>query len=108
PAVEGGTEHFRPLPAQAGHFTRINAMPSDLPLMSTGRAMYPVPPQRGQSFGSTDPPLLLVSFSSIPVRGVTKLILLRKTNTSGPHRQPCQGKRAVDDQKAGVCSAQFQ
>ena len=83
PAVEGGVEFLRPLPAQAGHFKRINAMPSDLPLMSTGRAMYPVPPQRGQSFGSTDPPLLVVSFSPIRVRGVTKLILLRNTNTSG-------------------------
>jgi hypothetical protein len=31
-------------------------MPSDLPLMSTGLATYPVPPQRGQAFGSTHPP----------------------------------------------------
>jgi hypothetical protein len=56
PAVEGGIELFRPLPAQAGHFMRINATPSDFPLMSTGLATYPVPPQRGQSFGSTLPP----------------------------------------------------
>jgi hypothetical protein len=41
-------------------------MPSDLPLMSTGWAMYPVPPQRGQQlFGSTLPPQLLESFASI-------------------------------------------
>jgi len=56
PAVEGGIERFRPLPAQAGHFMRINAMPSDLPLTSTGLATYPVPPQRGQSCGFTLPP----------------------------------------------------
>jgi hypothetical protein len=56
PAVEGGIERFRPLPAQAGHFMRINATPSDLPLTSTGLATYPVPPQRGQSFGFTPPP----------------------------------------------------
>ncbi len=58
PAVLGGVEFFRPLPAQAGHFIRINATPSDFPLMSTGLATYPVPPQRGQSFGSTHPPQL--------------------------------------------------
>jgi hypothetical protein len=66
-------------------------MPSDLPLMSTGRAMYPVPPQRGQSFGSTDPPQLLISFSPIRAPSVTKSILLRNTNTSGsapPNRSP--------------------
>jgi hypothetical protein len=48
----------RPLPAHAGHFTRINATPSDLPLTSTGLATYPVPPQRGQAFGSNHPPQL--------------------------------------------------
>ena len=83
PAVEGGVEFLRPLPAQAGHFKRINAMPSDLPLMSTGRAMYPVPPQRGQSFGSTDPPQLPKSFSPIRRGVATNLILLRNTNTRG-------------------------
>src|ERR1039457_2865129 len=83
PAVEGGTEFLRPLPAQAGHFKRINATPSDLPLMSTGLATYPVPPQRGQSFGSTHPPQLLRSLPPIHVRRATKLILLRNTNTFG-------------------------
>jgi hypothetical protein len=62
PAVEGGAEFFRPLPEQAGQDTRIKATPSDLPLMSTGRAMYPVPPQRGQLFGFTLPPRLLGVF----------------------------------------------
>ena len=66
-------------------------MPSDLPLMSTGRAMYPVPPQRGQSFGSTDPPQLLLSFSPIRVRSVTKLILLRNTNTESSRDQHRRG-----------------
>jgi hypothetical protein len=60
-------------------------MPSDLPLMSTGRAMYPVPPQRGQPFGSTDPPQLPMSFSPIQVSGTIKLNLLRKPNTRGVH-----------------------
>jgi hypothetical protein len=60
-------------------------MPSDLPLMSTGRAMYPVPPQRGQPFGSTDPPQLPMSFSPIQVSGTIKLNLLRKPNTCGVH-----------------------
>jgi hypothetical protein len=58
PAVEGGCEFFFPVPAQVGHFIRINATPSDLPLMSTGLATYPVPPQRGQSVGVTLPPQL--------------------------------------------------
>ena len=57
-AVEGGFALPRPLPAQAGHFNRRKAMPSDLPLMSTGLAIYPVPPQRGQRDGSTCPPRL--------------------------------------------------
>jgi hypothetical protein len=83
PAVDGGLESFLPLPAQAGHFTRIKAMPSDLPLTSTDWAMYPVPPQRGQSFGSTPPPQLLRSLSLIQARNATKLILLRKTNKFG-------------------------
>jgi len=38
---------FRPVPAQAGHFKRINATPSDLPFMSTGFAINPLPPQFG-------------------------------------------------------------
>jgi hypothetical protein len=55
PAVVGDAEFFRPLPAQVGHFKRVNATPSDLPLISTGLATYPVPPQRGQLFGSILP-----------------------------------------------------
>jgi hypothetical protein len=47
---------FRPLPPQAGHFKRINAMPSDLPFKSTGCATYPLPPQFGQSSGATPYP----------------------------------------------------
>jgi hypothetical protein len=56
PEVDG-VGFLRPLPLQAGHFSQINATPSDLPLMSTGLAMYPVPPQCGQSFGFTPFPL---------------------------------------------------
>ncbi|HXM69150.1 MAG TPA: hypothetical protein VN911_20650, partial [Candidatus Acidoferrum sp.] len=55
PAVEGGIESIRPLPAQLGHFDRMNATPSDLPLMSAGFAIYPVPPQRGQSLEAIVP-----------------------------------------------------
>jgi hypothetical protein len=65
PAVDGGIESFLPVPAHAGHLTRIKAMPSDLPLTSTDRAMYPLPPQRGQLFGSTPPPQLLKVFHQI-------------------------------------------
>jgi hypothetical protein len=55
PAGLGGVARFRPLPPHAGHLTRINAMPSDLPLMSTGFATCPVPPQSGQLSGSIAP-----------------------------------------------------
>jgi hypothetical protein len=55
PAGVGGVARFRPLPPHAGHLTRINATPSDLPLMSTGFARYPVPPQSGQLSGSIAP-----------------------------------------------------
>lgn len=52
-------EFFFPLPTQAGHFTRINATPSDLPLTSIGFSKYPLPPQRGQSSGAKSfPPVL--------------------------------------------------
>ena len=61
PAVEGGSGRFRPVPPQAGHFKRMNAMPSDFPFKSTGFATYPVPPQLGQSFGLTPLPPSLVA-----------------------------------------------
>jgi hypothetical protein len=48
---------FRPVPPQAGHFMRINATPSNLPFKSTGFAIYPLPPQFGQSSGATPCPL---------------------------------------------------
>ena len=56
PAV-GETGRFRPVPPHAGHFSRINATPSDFPFRSTGFAIYPVPPQFGQSSESTPLPL---------------------------------------------------
>ena len=49
-------ERFWPVPPQAGHFTRINATPSDLPFKSTGFAIYPVPPQVGQKSRALSPP----------------------------------------------------
>jgi hypothetical protein len=55
PAGLVGVARFRPLPPHAGHVRRINAMPSDLPLMSTGFATYPVPPHFGQLSGSIAP-----------------------------------------------------
>ena len=63
PAGLVGVARFRPLPPHAGHLTRINAMPSDLPLMSTGFATYPVPPQSGQLSGSIVP-LHVAGFST--------------------------------------------
>lgn len=68
-------------------------MPSDLPLMSTGWAMYPVPPQRGQFFGSTHPPQLAMSFSPIRVGGGKKLIVLRNTNMG----RGCAGAGAPEE-----------
>ena len=59
PAVVGEIECFRPVPPQAGHSVRIKATSSDLPFKSTGFAMYPEPPQLGQSSGSTALPLRL-------------------------------------------------
>lgn len=56
PAVVGEIGRFRPLPPQTGHLVRINATPSDLPFMSTGFAIYPEPPQFGQSSGATPSP----------------------------------------------------
>jgi hypothetical protein len=56
PAVAGGIGRLRPVPPQAEHFVRIKATPSDLPFKSTGFAMYPEPPQCGQSSGSTPLP----------------------------------------------------
>jgi hypothetical protein len=74
-------ELFRPLPTQTGHFNRINAMPSDFPLMSTGWAIYPVPPQRGQQlFGSTRPPRLQGVFHQF-VRVAIKSELCYETRT---------------------------
>jgi len=58
PVAEGGSGRLRPVPPQAGHFKRMNAMPSDFPFRSTGFATYPVPPQFGQSFGLTLLPLI--------------------------------------------------
>ncbi|GEM_PF-7101398 len=81
PAVDGGRT-FRPLPLHAGHFTRINATPSDLPLMSTGRARYPLPPQRGQSFGSTLPPRWRKCFT-ISAGAPKKMNFVTKTEQSG-------------------------
>ena len=70
-------------------------MPSDLPLMSTGRAMYPVPPQRGQSFGFTEPPQLLTSFSPIEFDGSRNLILLRNPNRFLGGNPDCRTGEAV-------------
>jgi hypothetical protein len=52
--------------------------------------MYPVPPQRGQFFGSTHPPQLAMSFSPIVVGGGKKLIVLRNTN----RRRACASAEA--------------
>jgi len=64
PTVVGGIERFRPVPSHAGHFTRKNATPSDLPFKSTGFAINPVPPQFGHSSDLTPlPPHWLMALS---------------------------------------------
>jgi hypothetical protein len=64
PAVVGEIERFRPVPAQAEHFNRINATPSALPFKVTGFTIYPEPPQAGQFSGSTPLPLSVIAFST--------------------------------------------
>jgi len=79
PAGLGGVARFRPLPPHAGHLTRINAMPSDLPLMSTGFATYPVPPQSGQLSGSIAPSCGWI-FNDLSLKAATNSFTLRITN----------------------------
>jgi hypothetical protein len=74
-------------------------MPSDLPLMSTAWAMYPVPPQRGQFFGSTPPPQLLRSFSPNRARSVRNFILLRNTNK---FESAARGEKQTSRRELGV------
>ncbi len=81
PAVEGGLVRFRPVPAQAGHFARINAIPSDLPFKSTGFAIYPAPPQFGQSLGPNPfPPHVDTIVQQKSKKFATKRFSLRITN----------------------------
>ena len=81
PAVVGEIGRFRPVPAQAGHFIRINATPSDLPFKSTGFATYPEPPQFGQSSGATpSPPRVTAIFHEIAVAVTRDRFALRIPN----------------------------
>jgi len=82
PAVVGEIGRFRPVPPQAGHFMRINATPSDLPFKSTGFAMYPVPPQFGQSSGSTPLPSVLDLLSSTGGQNFAEIVLRYETRTN--------------------------
>jgi hypothetical protein len=70
------------VPAQAGHFNRINATPSDLPFKSTGFATYPVPPQLGQSSGLNPLPLtvegILHDWRAKPTKGFFSLRITNK------------------------------
>ena len=79
-AVEGGIGGVRPVPAQAGHFKRINATPSDLPFMSSGFATNPVPPQFGQSFGLNLPPSVASIVRHPPGKFGKEYLPLRITN----------------------------
>ena len=79
PAGLVGVGRFRPLPPHAGHLRRINAMPSDLPLMSTGFATYPVPPQSGQLSGSIAPSCGWI-FNDLSLKAATNWFTLRITN----------------------------
>jgi hypothetical protein len=73
PAGLVGVARFRPVPPHAGHLTRINAMPSDLPLMSTGFATYPVPPQSGQLSGPIAP-LMWLDFQRASCESCNKVV----------------------------------
>lgn len=84
PAAVGEIGRFRPLPPQAGHFCRIKATPSDLPFKSTGFAMYPLPPQVGQSSGST-PLSPSVFHYSRRVNGECSNLSFRVTNCEQGH-----------------------
>lgn len=87
PAVLGETVRFRPVPPQAEHFVRMNATPSDLPFGSTGFAMYPLPPQVGQSSGATpSPPHVESILHDIALKFAAENIALRIPNTPLPYR----------------------
>jgi hypothetical protein len=64
--------------------------------MSTGWAMYPVPPQRGQFFGSTHPPQLAMSFSPIAVGGGKKVNCVTKPE-HGRRVSGCPGAGAPEE-----------
>jgi len=81
PAVVGEIGRFRPVPPQTGHLVRINATPSDFPFKSTGFAMYPEPPQFGQSSGATpSPPRVSQIFSQIGQDSAKECFALRIPN----------------------------
>jgi len=72
---------FRPVPAQTGHGKRMNATPSGLPFKSTGFAIYPVPPQFGQSSEFTPLPLRVISILlDLIEKFAVKRFVLRITN----------------------------
>jgi hypothetical protein len=91
PAVVGEIGRFRPVPPQAGHCVRINATPSDLPFRSTGLATYPVPPQVGQSSGSTplSPSLLrgIVHDEEGKIAGL-RIVLRNPNKPAGKFKRP--------------------
>jgi hypothetical protein len=99
PAGLGGVARFRPLPPHAGHLTRINAMPSDLPLMSTGFAIYPVPPQSGQLSGAIAP-LMWLDFQRPFAGSCNKLVhVTNHEQNSGQPRLPVLLNRASAQSK---------
>lgn len=84
PAAVGGIGRFRPEPAQAGHFKRINATPSGFPFKSTGFVTYPVPPQFGQSSGLTPFPLSVAAIVAQFDSGLAAdFLVLRIPNKNG-------------------------
>ena len=96
PAVVGEIGGFRPLPAQTGQTVRINATPSDLPFKSTGFAIYPVPPQFGQSPGSTPLPLSwLIRLCTIGWQIAGRIVLCYEKRTRFPKEK---------DEKTGICN----
>ena len=93
------------MPAQAGHFNRINATPSDLPFKSTGFATYPVPPQFGQSSGLNPLPLtvegILHDWRAKSTKGFFSLRITNKIlPEDGPHHDDDRVEKGIEETAA--------
>jgi len=77
-------------------------MPSDLPLMSTGFATYPVPPHSGQLSGSIAP-LMWLDFQRPFAESCNKLVhVTNHEQNSGQPRKPVLLNRASPQSKKSL------